>query len=137
MAAPRKLCMTDVVRQIFQERNNRAMRLPRLWEQVVARAPADVAMSKNHFKRHVIDQLMTRGIMVKTHVLEEVKGKGLRDFYGLRLKNNASNRELMQASAQKLTALTPSGGASAPAAAAAAAAAARGSASSAAGRAMA
>lgn len=134
MAAPRKLCMTDVVRQIFQERNNRAMRLPRLWEQVVARAPPEVAMSKNHFKRHVIDQLMTRGIMVKTHVLEEVKGKGLRDFYGLRFKNNASNRELMESSVQKLSAVAPSAGASA---AAAAAAATRGSTSAASGRAMA
>lgn len=125
--------MTDVVRQIFQERNNRAMRLPRLWEQVVARAPADIAMSKNHFKRHVINQLMARGIMVKTHVLEEVKGKGLRDFYGLRLKNTATNRELMEASTQKLSAVAPGAGGLSPAAAAAAAA--RGSTSS--GRAMA
>ncbi len=99
--------MSDVVRQIFSENGNRGMRLPRLWELAGTRAPASAAMSKNHFKRHVIKQLLDRRDLVKVSVLEEVKGKGLRQFYGLRFKNNTTNVRRIEDAAAKVGPAVP------------------------------
>jgi hypothetical protein len=85
------ICLTAVVRQVLHEHGNKPLRLPRVWELVSARQP-DLAKSKTHFKRCIVDQMVARGEIVKDHVMEEVKGKGERRFYAMRLKNNAANK---------------------------------------------
>ena len=84
--------LTAVIRAVLHENGNRPMRLTHVWEQVAARAP-DLAGSKTHFKRHVVGQMFARDELVKARITEDVKGKGERLLYAMRLKNNAVNRQ--------------------------------------------
>ena len=99
--------LTAALRAVLHENGNKPMRLLHVWERVAARSQG-LVRSKTHFKRRIVDQMFARNELIKTHVLEEVKGKGERRLYAMRLKNNAVNRPSPSSSND---AATPSGGA--------------------------